>query len=489
MGKPTGFLEFGRELPKKIDPKERIKNNKEFVLNAEFGNKINQQASRCMDCGVPFCHNGCPIGNIIPEFNDAVYRESWEEAWHILSSTNNFPEFTGRVCPAPCESACVLGINQDPITICNIEKTIVERAYQDGYAKPKTPRTRTGKSIAIIGSGPAGLAAAEQLNSAGHTVTVFERDEKVGGLLRFGIPDFKLSMDVIDRKINLMAEAGVKFEVNAHVGVDINAQQLRQEFDAVLLTGGSTVPRNLPIPGRELSGVYFAMQFLAQNNRRANNMDLKTDEIHAKGKHVVVIGGGDTGSDCVGTSNRHGAASITQVEIMPMPADKRPANMPWPQYPMILRTSTSHEEGCERHWNILTKEFIGNANGEVTGLRIADIVWKEAAAGERPSFEEVAGSERVIPCDMAFLAMGFLHPEPHGVLAQLNIKLDERGNVATQHFATNQKGVFAAGDMRTGQSLVVRCINEGRESARAVDEYLMGNTHLEAKADSLMLSA
>ncbi|EPT8450083.1 glutamate synthase subunit beta [Vibrio fluvialis] len=489
MGKPTGFLEFGRELPKKIDPKERIKNNKEFVLNAEFGDKINQQASRCMDCGVPFCHNGCPIGNIIPEFNDAVYRESWEEAWHILSSTNNFPEFTGRVCPAPCESACVLGINQDPITICNIEKTIVERAYQDGYAKPKTPRTRTGKSIAIIGSGPAGLAAAEQLNSAGHTVTVFERDEKVGGLLRFGIPDFKLSMDVIDRKINLMAEAGVKFEVNAHVGVDINAQQLRQEFDAVLLTGGSTVPRNLPIPGRELSGVYFAMQFLAQNNRRANNMDLKTDEIHAKGKHVVVIGGGDTGSDCVGTSNRHGAASITQVEIMPMPADKRPANMPWPQYPMILRTSTSHEEGCERHWNILTKEFIGNDKGEVTGLRIADIVWKEAAAGERPSFEEVAGSERVIPCDMAFLAMGFLHPEPHGVLAQLDIKLDERGNVATQNFATNQKGVFAAGDMRTGQSLVVRCINEGRESARAVDEYLMGNTHLEAKADSLMLSA
>ncbi|EKO3516445.1 glutamate synthase subunit beta [Vibrio fluvialis] len=489
MGKPTGFLEFGRELPKKIDPKERIKNNNEFVLNAEFGNKINQQASRCMDCGVPFCHNGCPIGNIIPEFNDAVYRESWEEAWHILSSTNNFPEFTGRVCPAPCESACVLGINQDPITICNIEKTIVERAYQDGYAKPKTPRTRTGKSIAIIGSGPAGLAAAEQLNSAGHTVTVFERDEKVGGLLRFGIPDFKLSMDVIDRKINLMAEAGVKFEVNAHVGVDINAQQLRQEFDAVLLTGGSTVPRNLPIPGRELSGVYFAMQFLAQNNRRANNMDLKTDEIHAKGKHVVVIGGGDTGSDCVGTSNRHGAASITQVEIMPMPADKRPANMPWPQYPMILRTSTSHEEGCERHWNILTKEFIGNDNGEVTGLRIADIVWKEAAAGERPSFEEVAGSERVIPCDMAFLAMGFLHPEPHGVLAQLDIKLDERGNVATQNFATNQKGVFAAGDMRTGQSLVVRCINEGRESARAVDEYLMGNSHLEAKADSLMLSA
>ncbi|ELP3385913.1 glutamate synthase subunit beta [Vibrio cholerae] len=489
MGKATGFLEFGRELPKKIDPAERIKNNKEFVLNQEFGKKINQQASRCMDCGVPFCHNGCPIGNIIPEFNDAVYRDSWEEAWNILSSTNNFPEFTGRVCPAPCETACVLGINQDPITICNIEKTIVERAYQEGYAKPKTPRSRTGKTVAIIGSGPAGLAAAEQLNAAGHSVTVFERDEKVGGLLRFGIPDFKLGMDVIDRKINLMEQAGVKFVVNAHIGVDINAQQLRQEFDAVLLTGGSTVPRDLSIPGRDLKGVYFAMQFLAQNNRRANGMDLKGEEIHAKGKHVVVIGGGDTGSDCVGTSNRHGAASITQVEIMPIPPQKRPVNMPWPQYPMILRTSTSHEEGCERHWNILTKEFIGNEQGEVTGLRIADIVWKDAALGERPSFDEVAGSERVIPCDMAFLAMGFLHPEPHGVLAQLGIKLDERGNVATQDFATNQKGVFAAGDMRTGQSLVVRCINEGRECARAVDTFLMGNTHLEAKADSLMLSA
>ncbi|MFV0448776.1 MAG: glutamate synthase subunit beta [Vibrio sp.] len=484
MGKPTGFLEHGRELPKKIAPAERIKNNKEFVLNEEFGSKINTQASRCMDCGVPFCHNGCPIGNIIPEFNDAVYRDSWEEAWNILSSTNNFPEFTGRVCPAPCESACVLGINQDPITICNIEKTIVETAYREGYAKPKTPRTRTGKKIAIIGSGPSGLAAAEQLNSAGHTVTVYERDEKVGGLLRFGIPDFKLSMEVIDRKINLMAEAGVQFIVNAHVGVDINAQQLRQEFDAVLLTGGSTVPRNLPIPGRELNGVYFAMQFLAQNNRRANGMDLKTEEIHAKGKHVVVIGGGDTGSDCVGTSNRHGAASITQVEIMPMPADKRPANMPWPQYPMILRTSTSHEEGCERHWNILTKEFIGNDKGEVTGLRVADIVWSDPR-----NFTEVAGSERVIACDMAFLAMGFLHPEPHGVLAQLDIALDERGNVATEGFATNQAGVFAAGDMRTGQSLVVRCINEGRECARSIDQYLMGNTNLEAKADSLMLSA
>ena len=488
MGKPTGYLEFGRELPSKKDPSVRIADNKEFVLNTEFGDKINQQSARCMDCGVPFCHNACPIGNIIPEFNDAVFRDSWEEAWNILSSTNNFPEFTGRVCPAPCESGCVLGINQDPITICNIEKTIVETAYREGYAKPKTPRTRSGKTVAIIGSGPAGLAAAEQLNSAGHCVTVFERDEKVGGLLRFGIPDFKLGMDIIDRKINLMAEAGIKFEVNAHVGVNINARQLRQDFDVVLLTGGSTVPRDLPIPGRELKGVHFAMEFLAQNNRRANDMDLKTEEIHAKDKHVVVIGGGDTGSDCVGTSNRHGATSITQVEILPIPPEKRPVNQPWPSYPMILRTSTSHEEGCDRHWNILTKEFIGDEAGNLKALRIADIQWQDAKPSERPAFTEVAGSERVIPCDLAFLAMGFLHPEPHGVLAQLDIALDDRGNVATKGFATNQPGVFAAGDMRTGQSLVVRCINEGRECAREIDTYLLGGSNLEAKASSLMLS-
>lgn len=488
MGKPTGFLENGRELPRKVAPEVRIQDNKEFVLNQEFGDKINTQASRCMDCGVPFCHNGCPIGNIIPEFNDAVYRDQWEEAWHILSSTNNFPEFTGRVCPAPCESACVLGINQDPITICNIEKTIVETAYREGYAKPKKPRKRTGKTVAIIGSGPSGLAAAEQLNSAGHRVTVFERDEKVGGLLRFGIPDFKLGMDIIDRKIDFMEQAGVRFVVNAHVGKTVNARQLREEFDVILLTGGSTVPRNLPIPGRELKGVHFAMEFLGQNNRRANNMDLKTDPIHAKDKHVVVIGGGDTGSDCVGTSNRHGAASITQVEIMPMPPEQRPANQPWPNYPMILRTSTSHEEGCDRHWNILTKAFIGDEEGNVKALRIADIEWLPAENGQRPEFQEIEGSERVIPCDLAFLAMGFLHPEPDGVLAQLDIALDERGNVATEGFQTNQKGVFAAGDMRTGQSLVVRCINEGREAAIAIDQYLMGQSNLEAKDRSLMLS-
>lgn len=485
MGKPTGFLEFGRELPRKRPVAERINDNKEFVLNKEFGEKIHDQAARCMDCGVPFCHYKCPIGNIIPEFNDAVYRKNWKEAWEILSSTNNFPEFTGRVCPSPCEMGCVAGIHGEPVTICNIEKTIAEKAYELGYAQPKAPVVRTGKKIAIVGSGPAGLAAAEQLNSAGHDVTVYERDEKPGGLLRFGIPDFKLSMPVIDRKIKMMEEAGVKFVTNAHIGVDYNAQQIRQDVDAMVLTGGSTVPRDLPIPGRDLKGVHFAMDFLAQNNRRANDMLITGEAIHALDKQVVVIGGGDTGSDCVGTSNRHQAKSVTQVEIMPKPPVERPETQPWPEYPTILKTTTSHEEGCERQWNILTKEFIGNEDGELTALKIADIEWLPAAKGQRPEFKEVEGSERTIPCDMAFLAMGFLHPEHGGVLAQLDVKLDSRGNVKAKRFETNQTGVFSAGDMRTGQSLIVRCINEGRECAIAVDNYLMGSSSLESIADSL----
>ena len=488
MGKHTGFLELGREVPALLPIADRVKNNKEFVQNAEFGSKINDQASRCMDCGVPFCHSGCPIGNIIPEFNDAVYRESWQEAWDILSSTNNFPEFTGRVCPAPCETACVLGINQDPVTICNIEKTIAEKAYENGYVKPKIPYKRTGKTIAIIGSGPAGLAAAEQLNSAGHTVTVYERDEKVGGLLRFGIPDFKLGMDVIDRKIAVMESAGIKMVVNAHIGVDFNAVDLRKQFNVVLLTGGSTVPRDLPIPGRNLKGIHFALEFLGQNNRRANDMDLKTAEIFAKDEHVLVIGGGDTGSDCVGTSNRHGAASILQIEIMPIPPEKRTQNMPWPSYPMILKTTTSHEEGVDRKWSILTKEFKGDENGNVKELIIVDIEWLPAADGARPNFKEIEGTERTIACTKAFLAMGFLHPEESGILAQLNIALDARGNVQTNNFQTDQEGIFAAGDMRTGQSLVVNCINEGREAALAIDAHLMGNTNLESKQGSLMFS-
>ena len=488
MGKPTGFLELGRELPGRVPVIERIKNNKEFVLNDEFGDKVSDQASRCMDCGVPFCHDGCPIGNIIPEFNDAVYRESWVEAWDILSATNNFPEVTGRVCPAPCETSCVLGINQDPVTICSIEKTIADKAYANGYAHPKIPTSRTGKTVAIVGSGPAGLTAAEQLNGAGHTVTVYERDEKVGGLMRFGIPDFKLGMDVIDRKIDVLEAAGIKMVVNAHIGVDFDAKELRKQFDVVLLTGGSTVPRDLPIPGRDLKGVHFAMEFLSQHNRRANGMEIKAEEIHAKDDHVVVIGGGDTGSDCVGTSNRHQAASITQVEIMPVPPEKRTVNMPWPSYPMILKTTSSHQEGADRHWSILTKKFIGDENGNVKELVVANIEWEKAEPGKRPNFKEIEGTVRSIPCTKAFLAMGFLHPEPTGILAQLNIALDERGNVQTSDYATSQKGVFASGDMRTGQSLVVRCINEGREASRAVDAYLMGTSNLEAMADSLMLS-
>jgi glutamate synthase (NADPH/NADH) small chain len=488
MGKPTGFLELGRELPGTLSVEERLKHNKEFVQEEEFGDKVSDQASRCMDCGVPFCHDGCPIGNLIPEFNDAVYRESWVEAWDLLSSTNNFPEVTGRVCPAPCESSCVLGINQDAVTICSIEKTIADKAYANGYANPKIPTSRTGKTIAIVGSGPAGLSAAEQLNGAGHTVTVYERDEKVGGLMRFGIPDFKLGMDVIDRKIEVLEAAGIKMVVNAHIGVDFNAKELYKQFDVVLITGGSTVPRDLPIPGRDLKGVHFAMEFLSQNNRRANGMEIKAEEIHAKDDHVVVIGGGDTGSDCVGTSNRHKAASVTQVEIMPVPPEKRTVNMPWPSYPMILKTTSSHQEGADRNWSILTKKFIGDENGNVKELVIADIEWEEAAPGKRPNFNEIEGTVRSIPCTKAFLAMGFLHPEPTGILAQLNIALDERGNVQTTDFATSQKGVFAAGDMRTGQSLVVRCINEGREASRAIDAYLMGSTNLEAMADSLMMS-
>ncbi|WP_094751661.1 glutamate synthase subunit beta [Psychromonas sp. CD1] len=488
MGKVTGFLELGRELPKKISVAERLKNNKEFVKMDEFSDKIMGQASRCMDCGVPFCHNGCPIGNDIPEFNDAVYRDSWEEAWHILNSTNNFPEFTGRVCPAPCETSCVLGINQDPITICNLEKMIVKTAYKNGYVKPKSPTARTGKKIAIIGSGPAGLAAAEQLNSAGHFVTVYERDEKVGGLLRFGIPDFKLSSDIIDRKVALLEAGGIKMVVNAHVGVAIDACELRKKFDVVLLTGGATVARDLPIDGRELQGVHFAMEYLAQNNRRVNNMDLKTPEIYAKGDHVIVIGGGDTGSDCVGTANRHGAASVLQIEIMPIPAEKRTVNMPWPSYPMILKTTSSHEEGVDRKWSILTKYFKGDAQGRVKELIIADIEWQSALPGERPTFKEVAGSERSVPCTKAFLAMGFLYPEPKGIITQLNIELNAQGNVQTSNFQTSQTGIFAAGDMRTGQSLIVRCINEGRECARAIDFYLMGNSNLECMSSSLIIS-
>lgn len=482
MGKPTGFLEFTRELPAKVPAKERVSNYKEFVERFP-ADKLNKQAARCMDCGVPFCHNGCPLGNFIPEFNDAVFDERWEDAYNVLASTNNFPEFTGRICPAPCEEACVLGINKPAVTIEEIEKHIIEIAFDKGFVKPQIPRVRSGNKIAVVGSGPAGLAAAAQLNYAGHSVTVYERDDKPGGLLRYGIPDFKLEKWVVDRRIKLMEEEGVKFECNANVGVNVSIKDLLNDNQAVILSGGSTVPRNLDIPGRELKGVYFAMQFLKQQNKRVSNVTFKDEAILATGKNVIVIGGGDTGSDCVGTSNRQGAKSITQFELLPKPPVSRTPQMPWPTYPMLLKTTSSHEEGCERKWGITTKEFIGDGKGNLKALKVADVEWSLNPNGSLKSFTEVPGSEREMPCELALLAMGFLHPEKEGAITDLNLELDARGNIktATDDYQTKNPKVFSCGDMRRGQSLVVWAISEGRECARKADEFLMGVSLLETK--------
>lgn len=486
MGKPTGFLEFTRELPGKRSPEERINDYHEFVERYSES-KLNQQAARCMDCGVPFCHNGCPLGNIIPEFNDAVYRQSWQEAYEILASTNNFPEFTGRICPAPCESACVLGINQPPIAIEEIEKHIIEIAFDKGLVKAKAPLIRTGKKVAVVGSGPAGLAVAAQLNFAGHSVTVFERDDAPGGLLRYGIPDFKLEKWVIDRRLKLMEEEGVVFKCNANVGVTVSINDLLREHHAIVLAGGSTIPRDLNIPGRQLKGVHFAMDFLKQQNKRVSHLSVEEEEIWATGKKVVVIGGGDTGSDCVGTSNRHRAASITQFELLPKPPDSRTPAMPWPTYPMVLKTSSSHEEGADRVWAVATKAFLGDEAGNLRALKIVDLEWKSGEDGRPAYFAERQGSEREIPCELALLAMGFLYPQHKGVLEELDIERDERGNVKASEktYQTNIAKIFTAGDMRRGQSLVVWAISEGRECARKVDEYLMDYSLLESKDKSL----
>jgi glutamate synthase (NADPH/NADH) small chain len=495
MGKPTGFKEYTRVSPAKLDTTERIQHFNEFVqpFSAE---ELNKQAARCMDCGVPFCHHGCPLGNIIPEFNDAVYKEDWKEAYEILTSTNNFPEFTGRICPAPCESACVLGINQPPVNIEEIEKHIIEIAFDKGLVQPKVPVVRTGKKIAVIGSGPAGLAAAAQLNQAGHAVTVFERDEKPGGLLRYGIPDFKLEKKVIDRRIELLEKEGIVFKCNANVGVNVNLNDLLREYNAVILAGGSTVPRDLNIPGRELKGVHFAMNFLKQQNKLVAGADPLANRtiesniidhlVTAKDKKVVVIGGGDTGSDCVGTSNRQGAAAVLQFELMPKPPAERTDYMPWPTYPMVLKTTTSHEEGCSREWAVATKEFIGNEKGELVALKTVELEWK-SVDGKPSSFLEKAGSEKTIPCDLVLLAMGFIAPQKDGLIDQLDVQIDERGNVkATEKdYKTNISKIFACGDMRRGQSLVVWAISEGRECAKKVDEFLMGSSQLESKDASL----
>lgn len=485
MGKPTGFLEFDRELPGKRDPKTRINDYEELYV--EFSDeKTKEQAARCMDCGVPFCHTGCPLGNIIPDFNDAVYSEDWELAIEILQSTNNFPEFTGRICPAPCEASCVLGINKPPVAIEHIEKSIVEKAYELGLVKPNKPEYRTGKKVAVVGSGPAGLAAAAQLNKAGHSVIVFERADRIGGLLRYGIPDFKLEKRFIDRRLEIMEAEGITFRTGVNVGVDLPFYSLIHEVDAVVLCGGATMPRDLNIKGRNLNGVHYAMDFLTQQNKRVAGDTVPEEiSISAEGKHVIVIGGGDTGSDCVGTSNRHKAKSVTQIELLAKPPAERSENDPWPVYPMILRTSTSHEEGVDRQWSILTKEFISDDNGNVKALRVVDIKWDIGYSG-KPEFKEIAGSERDLPCDLALLAIGFVHGETEKITEKVELELDARGNVNTNDYQTNIKNVFAAGDMRRGQSLVVWAIAEGREAARAVDEYLMKESLLDARDQSLI---
>lgn len=498
MGKPTGFIEYDRVSPTKTDKKERIKNFNEFVQ--PFAEDVlNKQAARCMNCGVPFCHHGCPLGNVIPEFNDAVYKQEWKEAYDILTSTNNFPEFTGRICPAPCESACVLGINQPPVNIEEIEKHIIEIAFEKGYVQPKTPVIRTGKKIAVVGSGPAGLAAAAQLNQAGHTLTVFERDEHPGGLLRYGIPDFKLEKKVIERRIDVMEKEGITFKCNANVGVNVNLNDLLREYSAIVLAGGSTVPRDLTIPGRDLKGIHYAMPFLKQQNKLVSGADpldkkeiesnISTQLISAEGKNVIVIGGGDTGSDCVGTSNRQGAKQVTQFELMPKPPDTRNQFMPWPTYPMVLKTTTSHEEGCDRSWAVATKEFIGDEDGNLVAIKTVELEWK-SDDGKPSKFIEKGGSEKTIACDLVLLAMGFISPQKEGMLDQLDVELDERGNVkaSEKDYKTNISKIFTCGDMRRGQSLVVWAISEGRECARKVDEFLMGESFLESKDKSQFFS-
>lgn len=483
MGQADGFMKFDRELPASRNPKDRIQDYKEVYapLSKE---KVKEQSARCMECGVPFCHNGCPLGNNIPDFNDAVYRGKWEEAIQILSSTNNFPEFTGRICPAPCEASCVLSINNKPVTIEYIEKTVAETAFEKGYIKPNPPKHRTGKRVAVVGSGPAGLAAAAQLNKVGHWVTILERSDRIGGLLRYGIPDFKLEKHILDRRIELMEKEGIIFQVNAHVGVNISAKHLKDEYDAVMICGGASAPRDLAIPGREIKGVHFAMEFLPQQNKRVAG-DQLTENILATGKNVLVIGGGDTGSDCVGTSNRQGAKSVTQIELLTQPPLTRNENNPWPQWPMVLMTSSSHEEGVNRQWSILTKEFLSDSNGNLSGLKIVEIKWGINDLGKM-GFEEISGTERILPCELALLAIGFTGAEKSGLVDELKLKIDERGNLKTENYMTSKRGIFAAGDIRRGQSLVVWAISEGREAARAVDEWLMGESKLETKDASFV---
>ncbi|HKQ30014.1 MAG TPA: glutamate synthase subunit beta [Burkholderiales bacterium] len=478
MGKITGFVEFKRAKQPYRPVAERLKDWKQ-VMRPYADDELKKQGARCMDCGIPFCHQGCPLGNVIPDWNDLIFRGRWEEAIDRLHETNNFPEFTGTLCPAPCEGACVLGINDDPVTIRAIELATIEHAWQENWVKPLPPTKETGKKIAVVGSGPAGMAAAQQLRRAGHKVTLLERDDRIGGLMRYGIPEFKMEKKVLDKRLDQMKAEGVEFRVNAHVGVNVPVEELRKNFDAVVLTGGACEGRDLKVPGRELKGVHFAMEYLPQQNRVCEGDSIPADKkIDAKGKHVIIIGGGDTGADCLGTANRQGAASVHQLEIMPRPPEARAANNPWPQWPTIYRVASAHEEGVERVYSVSTKRFIGE-NGKLTALELIKV--EMVMENGRLNLKEIPGSEFTLKADLVFLAMGFVGPEKPGMLTQLGVKLTERGNVwRDTNWMTNVPGVFTAGDMQRGQSLIVWAIAEGRSAARGVDSYLMGSSDLPA---------
>ncbi len=466
MGKVTGFKEFKRSLPEREDAAARIQHFNEFD-RGESDEHIQKQSARCMDCGVPFCHNGCPLGNVIPDFNDAVYKEDWKQAYEILDSTNNFPEFTGRICPAPCEGSCVLGINNDPVAIEYIEKSIIEKAFEQGWVKAYQKQATRDEKIAIVGSGPAGLAAADQLIKLGYQVTVFEKNTRIGGLLRYGIPDFKLEKSIVDRRVALLEASGVTFKSNTEIGVDIQVDTLKAEFDSIILCCGSTIPRDLNIEGRSLKGVHFAMDYLEQNNKiQAGDTFPEEQVISPKGEDVVVIGGGDTGSDCIGTSNRLGATSILQIEILGKPSNRRSHKDAWPLWPMTLKTSSSHEEGCDREWAVMTKRFISEDGNYLSGIELCDIEWKEDQNGKFV-MQELPDTTRVIPCQKVFLAMGFLHPQ-QDLIHSFGLKVDDRKNIYAQNYQTSDPQIFAAGDARRGQSLVVWAIAEGREVAAAV---------------------
>ena len=478
MGDTHGFLKIKRGISSYRPVCERVKDYKE-VLQLRSDAMSEEQGARCMDCGTPFCHWGCPIGNYIPEWNDLMFHGQWEKAIEMLRGTNNLPEITGRICPAPCEYACVLGINDDPVTIRENELAIIEYAFKNGLVKPKKPAKRTGKKIAVIGAGPAGLSAADQLNKAGHSVTVFERDDKVGGILRYGIPDFKLDKGVLDRHIKVWQKEGIKFVTGVNVGVGLKVSKLKKEFDAICLTGGSRTPRDIKIEGRELSGIYFAMDYLIQSNKRAGGAKIPADKlIDAKGKKVVIIGGGDTGADCVGTANRQGASCVVQIEVLPKPSECRPEAQPWPKYPLLLKTSTSHEEGGERHWSILTKKFVGEDN-HIKKISCVKVDFLQKDEKGCSVMKEVPDSAFEIEADLIILAVGFLHPEHSGLIKELGVDLDPRGNVkADADYRTSVKNIFTAGDMHRGQSLVVWAISEGRSSAHHIDKYLTGRTSL-----------